>query len=372
MNTFDKSPFDFEDPKTDNSSKLTEEMDFNFEQLQPVAVVSVGEVSADLTVHNRLMMCVCPTCAVKTEVDLAQMPEHMFMINCLSCNKQIHVIRESSACRAKRQSFEINCSHCGKLLDHHAHCNSCGKSFPDFFVTVDPEKARSESRKNYIKKIWSTITDLNVSFNPSLKSTHHDAAPGYSPTRTTSGESNQLSRSYLVPALSLIVAIALTAGGVFAYKSYKSGQMFVENYVKALYCIKTGVDTNLTKSILNKTEWEAATASGRIFYPSSNANDDMDAVKLHTEIDKYMLLINKPPKKFSQAQSNLKEIHKIYVDSEKLAQSKPTSLRELSGSIETFDKKMSQTSQELKSSLPGALKQELEKAKLKYRGLKDF
>jgi len=372
MNTFDKSPFDFDDPKTGDSSPSTEELDFNFEQLQPVDVVSVDEVSADLTVHNRHMMCVCPTCAAKTEVDLAQMPEQMFVITCANCTKQIHVIRESSACRAKRQSFEINCAHCGKLLDHHAHCTSCGKPFPDFLVTVDPEKARSESRKILFKKIWSAIADLNVSFNSSFNSTHHDAASGYSPTRTTSGDSTLLSRRFLVLALNIIVAIALSAGGVYAYKSYKAGQMFVENYIKALYCINTGVDSNLTKSILNKTEWELAMASGRSFYPISNANDETDAVKLHTEIDKYMLLINEPPKKFSQAQSNLKEIHKIYVDTEKLAQSKPSSLRELSSAIETFDKKMNQASQELKSNLPGTLKQELERAKLKYRGLKDF
>jgi predicted lipoprotein len=85
-----------------------------------------------------------------------------------------------------------------------------------------------------------------------------------------------------------------------------------------------------------------------------------------------MQLMNAPPKKFSQADTKLKEIHKIYLDTESLTQARPASLAEFNSSIDTLDKKMSQTSQDLKSNLPGSLKQELEKAKLKYRGLNDF
>lgn len=372
MNTRDKSPFDFEAPETDDSFTATEELEFNFDQLQTTDVSAVEEVSTDLTVHKRVMVCVCPACAEKTEVDLAQVPEQMFVITCSSCTKQIHVIRESCACRAKRKSFEINCTHCGKLLDHHAHCNSCGKSFPDFFVTVDPEKARSESRKANLKKAWSTITDLNVSFKPSFKSTRHGAVSGYSPTRTTSDKSTLLSRRYLVSALSIFAAIALCAGGVFAYNTYTAGRMYAENYVKALYCIKTGVDSNLKKCVSHKVEWETASASGRSFSPSSNLIEETKAARLRTEIDKNLHLLHAPPKKYSQADTKLKEIYKIYVEAESLTQTKPASLKEFSSSIDTLDKKMSQASQELKSNLSGSLKQELEKAKLKYRGLKDF
>ena len=372
MNEQDKSPFDFETPKTTDSSSPTEELDFNFDQLQPTDVVSANETVSEPAVLSRLMQCVCPKCAEKTEVDLDQMPEHMFVITCSSCNKNIHVIRESCACRAKRKSFEINCALCGNLLDQHAHCNSCGKAFPDFFVTIDPEKARSESRKIFFNKVWSSITDLNVSFKPSIKSTPHDAVHGYSPTRIASGKSTKISRRYQVAIISFFVAIFLCAGGFFAYKIYTAGLIYAENYVKALYCIKTGVDVNLKKCQSTKTEWETATAAGRSFLPNSNLVEETKAAKLRTEIDKYLKLVNAPPKKFIQADSKLKEIHKVYLDSESLAQSKPTSIAEFSSSISNLDKKMSLTSQDLKSNLPSTLKQELEKAKLKYRGLKDF
>ncbi|MEI6827266.1 MAG: hypothetical protein WCK54_16860 [Desulfuromonadales bacterium] len=372
MNTFDKSPFDFEPPKTDDSSSALNELEFNFDQLKPSEGIAVDEALINLDVHNRVMQCICPMCTEKTEVDLAQMPEHMFVITCSSCHKQIHVIRESCACRAKRNSFEINCAHCGNLLDQHAHCHSCGKAFPDFFVTIDPDKARSESRKIFFNKVWSTVKDLNVSFKPSFKRTSHDAVHGYSPTRAASSDSILLSRRYRVLALGIIVAIILYAGGVFAYKTYKTGQMYAENYVKALYCLKTGVDLNLKKGVSIKSEWEKASAAGRSFSPNSNLEDETNAAKLRTEIDKYLKLVNAPPEKFIQAESKLKEIHKIYLNSESLTQTKPASLVEFSSSISNLDKKMSLTSQDLKSSLPEALKQELEKAKLKYRGLKDF
>ncbi|MFZ4859280.1 MAG: hypothetical protein ACOYL3_23120 [Desulfuromonadaceae bacterium] len=375
MNILDKSPFDFEPPKADEPNTVMEELDFNFDQLQPTDVIPAqDEIGANPAVHNRLMPCICPACAGNTEVDLEQMSEQKFIITCSGCAKQIHVIRESSACRAKRKSFEINCAHCGNLLDHHAHCKSCGKSFPDFFVIVDPAKARSESRKVLLKKVWTAITDLNVSFKPSFNRSSQKAVHGYSPTKITSrsSESSLLSRRYLVPALSLIVAIALCAGGVFAYKAYATGQMYAENYIKALYCIKTGIDTNLKRCVVIKTDWETATVAGRSFLPNNNLVEETKASKLRTEIDKYMQLINTPPKKFYQADSKIKEFHKVYLGSESLRQARLTSLVEFSSSINTLDKKMSQISQEIKSNLPGTLKQELEKAKLKYRGLNDF
>ncbi|MDD2898836.1 MAG: hypothetical protein PHI31_09005, partial [Desulfuromonadaceae bacterium] len=166
--------------------------------------------------------------------------------------------------------------------------------------------------------------------------------------------------------------VVLLTGGIFAYKSYVSAQMYAENYIKALYCIKTGADANLKKGMSNKAQWESAIAAGRSFSPVSNTVEETKAVKLRTEVEKYMQLINEPSSKFTKAHSNLKEFYKVYVDTETLPQSKPGSVLELSRLIDNLNKKMSQTSQDLKSSLPESLKQELEKARLKYRGMNDF
>jgi hypothetical protein len=350
--------------------------ELNTDQPEPINIIDPVAVTVDTVDPGRLMECVCPKCAQKTEVDLALMSENGFVTTCQSCKKEIHVIRESCACRARRRAHEINCVYCGKQLDHHAHCHSCAKPFPDYFVTVNPDAARSKARSEFFQKKLAAIRDLNFSFKPTFSRSSKDAGTKYSPTSKTSiaaqGKSKPTTQRYAVLAISLIVVIVLAAGGTFAYNSYKSGQLFAENYIKALYCIKTGVDTNLKTSASMKTEWETAALSGRSLSPSISSKDEAKAVKLRSEVDKNMQKISEPPKKFSQANNSLMEVHKIYLETEALIASKPKSLPEFSSSIDNLEKKMSQTSQSLKSNLPDALKQELEKAKLKYRGLTDF
>lgn len=374
MNPNNNSPFSFEDFIADDTSAATGKNDFGFDLIQPVtdfSPVDEEQVVAPPDL-SRIMACVCPKCAEKTDVDLAHVPENMFAIACSSCNTQIHVIRESSACRAKRKSFEIHCATCGEMLDHRAHCHSCGKPFPDFLVIVNPDEIRSKSRQEFLKKSWGAVTDFKDSISSVFERKPRNKMSGYSPTRVTSGKSTVTSGKYVLPTISLIVAIALCAGGAFAYKSYKAAQIYGENYVKALYCIKTGFDTNLKKCVANKAEWESATASGRSFSPSNNAKEETKAAKLRNEVEKYMQMMNNPSGKFVSSQTNLEEIHKIYVDTESLVQSKPKSPQELGNSIENLRNKMSQASQGLKSSLPDSLKRELETAKLKYRSLNDF
>ena len=395
LNENDNSPFNFdaldaddpfapsETPELKTAELNTEKLniaelttaELNTDQPEPVNIIDPFEVTPDKADPGRLMECVCPKCAQKTEVDLALMSENGFITTCESCKKEIHVIRESCACRAKRKSGEINCVNCGKLLDHHAHCHSCAKPFPDYFVTVDPDAARSKARSEFFQKKWAAIRDLDFSFNAFGRSPK-DAVSGYSPASKTvsaaKGTSGLLTRKYAVLAVSLIVAVALAAGGSFAYNSYKAGQVYAENYIKALYCIKTGVDTNIKTSATMKTEWESAALSGRSVAPSISGKDEAKAVKLRGEVDKYLQKISEPPKKFSEANNSLMEIHKIYLETEALIVSKPNSLRELGSSIDGLDKKMSQSVLALKSTLPDSLKQELANAQVKYRGLKDF
>jgi len=390
LNENDTPPFNFdaldaddpfapsETPELNTAELNTPELNtekLHADQPESVNIIDPFEVTPEKAEPDRLMECVCPKCAQKTEVDLALVPENGFVTTCESCKSEIHVIRESCACRAKRKSGEINCVNCGKPLDHHAHCHSCAKPFPDYFVTVDPDAARSKARSEFFQKKWAAIRDLDFSFNAFGRSPK-DAVSGYSPTTKTvsaaKGTSGLLSRKYVVLAVGLIVAVALAAGGTFAYNSYKTGQIYAENYIKALYCIKTGVDTNLKTSASMKAEWESASLSGRSFSPIISSKDEAKAVKLRGEVDKILQKISEPPKKFSEANNSLMEIHKIYLETEALIVSKPNSLRELGSSIDGLDKKMSQSVQALKSTLPDSLKQELANAQLKYRGLKDF
>jgi hypothetical protein len=371
----DKSIFDFEMPEADDSFKLKDDSELDFGQPEQNDLINLDNEIADQSEQLRVMECVCPKCAEKTEIDLALMPENGFVTTCSSCNKQIHIMRESCACRAKRKSFEINCADCGKLLDQRPHCPSCGKIFPDYFVAFNPEDVRRKSRKEFFYNKWIAVRDLNISFAPTFKGRSHDSthgySPAYAPVHTSAGTSKLLSRKYAVLTVLLLVTFALIGAGAFAYNYHKSGQSYAENYFKTLYCIKTGVDSNVKTFTLLKTEWESASAAGRSFSPRISY-DEARSIKLRGEIDNYMQKLSKPPKRFSQANENLNKIHNVYLDSETLIQSKPISLQELSNSIDNLNKKMSTASQELKSNLPDSLKPELANAKLKYRGLKEF
>jgi hypothetical protein len=376
VNLDDKSIFDFYTPKAKDSSTSNDGPEFEFDQPEPGDFINLDNEIVDLTELNRLMECICPKCGEKTELDLALMPENGFVIACSSCNKKIHIIRESCACRAKRKSYEINCANCGKLLDQQPHCQSCGKIFPDYFVTFNQDDARRKARNEFFCNKWAAIRDMEISFRPAFKGEAYDAALGYSPVRkhfdTSTGRSALFSRRFAVIVTTLIVMCALVAAGLFAFDYHKSGLNYAENYIKALYCIKTGIDSNVKSGTSLKTEWESATASGKSFSPRISNYDETKSVKLESEIDKYMQKLSKPPKGFSRANESLTKIHNIYLESEALVRSRPTTLQELNISLENLNKQMRLASQDLKSDLPDSLKKEMEQAKLKYRGMKDF
>lgn len=374
MNQNDNSKIYNGPAAADDFFTISEDTTFSFDDSQDDEFVELDEEIIDQDEPGRRMACVCPKCAGKTDIDLTQVSENGFVISCSSCRKQIHIIRESCACRAKRKSFEINCVYCGKQLAQHAHCHTCGKLFPDYFVCVNPDDVRRKARSDFFSSKLAAIKDLRFSLKPSFDSPSRDDAAVYSPARRSvsavSGASSVFSRKFAVLSTVLVVAIALIAASVIAYNSYKSGQVYAETYFKALYCIKTGFDTNLTNCTSLKTQWESTPGQGPS--NSSGNKDDAKSLKLRSDIDKYMLMLSEPPKKYLQANANLTKIHKIYLDSEMLLASKPTSPQQFGGSIDSLNKNMSQASQELKSNLPEELQQELVTAKLKYRGLKDF
>jgi hypothetical protein len=390
MNKNENSPFDFEqlgsvDQPDDNdlfslenSSEFIPSGDFGFDIDPPDTdeLVQPDEQVADQYTSSRVMECICPKCTEITEVNLALMPDKGFVVACSSCSKQMYVIRESSARRARRKSHEINCVNCGKVLDQHAHCYSCGTQFPDFFVTFNPEDARRKSRSDFFSQKLAAIKNLNFSLKPNLAKSSHGSTLAYSPvrhsTKTLSTKSSATTRRYLVFAVSIIAAIAIVAGGIFAYNSSKSEQMYAENYFKTLYCLKVGIDSNIAVSTSVKTEWESALKAGTKFTPGISSKAETDAANLRSTIDKYMQKTGEPAKKFAQIHNSLLTIHNIYMESESLLQSRPNSLQGLTTSVDSISKKMRAATAEFKSNIPESFKKELETTKLKYRDMKDF
>jgi hypothetical protein len=383
MSAQDKFSFDFDDPQIVDSKQLSDDTSFDFETprvddvpLSPadsdLGPFQLHEENVDQIEPDRIMECVCPGCSGRTKIDVSVMPDNKLKITCASCGKPMYVIRESGACRAKRKLAELHCANCCNQLDHHTYCHTCGKAFPDYFVTVNPDEVRRKSRKDIYNQLWQRVAKFNVSFYPSFESTHHHETPRYSPVRHTTSKPGLFSRSYLASGVGLAVLIMLLAGGMFAYNYYKVEKMYAENYIKTLYCIKTGLDTNLKKCLAQKVEWESSNVSGRSFSPGINTLEEAKAVKLRAEIDKHLNSLAKTPKKYSNASMSLKNYLQVYLESDTLLKERPESLSEFSRSIDTLDKKANQVKQEIKSNIPGQLKQELDKARTKYKSLKEF
>lgn len=376
MNINDNSEFDFDLPDGDDPFSLHESSDFNFDSPQTDEPVASDEDVIDLTDFVRLMVCVCPKCTEKTEISLEEMPEDGFVITCSSCNKQVHIVKESCAKRATRKSHEINCANCGNLLDQHAHCNSCGTIFPDYFVTFNPEDARRKNRKEFIFKKINALKNLDFSFKRPVAvsaGAHTDAVYDYSYSASNkAAKKGLLSRKQMIFVTSMIITIILAASAFYAYNHYKIRQIYADNYIKTLYGIKTGIDLNLAACSKLKTEWESASSSGRSFSPATNSKDEARSFKLRTEVDKYMQKMKETPKEYLVAGTSLTNIHKLYLDSETLIASRPNTLQEFNKSVESINSRMAQVSKELKSNLPDSLKSELDKARLKYSNLKDF
>lgn len=371
MNLTDNS--NFVPVKSKDSFTMSDEFEFNIEHKRSDMFNPLDDEIIDLTEQVRIMDCHCPHCSERVEVDLAAMPESGFEISCSFCNTQMQIQRESCVCRARRKSHEISCANCGNSLDHHAHCHSCGVISPDYFVTVNPQDARRKARKKYFHDKLDALKSLNLSLTPA--NDHVSASEQYHPKRiesATDASSMLWLKKTVLIVTCLIISIGLISAGVFAYNSYKSEQAFAQNYCQTLYCIKIGVDTNVKALTLMKSEWEAALASGKPFSPSIGSKDQIKATKLRNEIDAFMQKVGKPPKRFLKSSESMTELHKVYLSSETLTQSRPGSPQELGSSLEVVNKKMTLATKELKSSLSGPLIKELETAKLKYRGLKDF
>lgn len=348
---------------------------FNFDLLEHEEVSASGEEDTHVSERGRVMECLCPKCSETTAIDLAEMPEDGFVAHCSACNATLHVVRESCACRAKRQSHEICCANCGSRLDQRVHCASCGVMYPDYLVLINPDDVRRRARKDFIVKKWAALRDLEFSFRPVRSGSSKEAAHLYVPQKFADDEladKSLVTRKLAAISLGIIVTIALVAAGVFAYTAHQREKLYAQNYFKAIYGIKTGVDTNLKTCLAMKAEWEKAANTGMRYSPLVSTNDEMKSAKLRGEIDKIVKLMDEPPKKLAPTKDRLLAMYTIYLESDALINSKPNSLQEFSTTIDNLDKKMKVASNDVKSNLPDSLKEELQNARLKFRGMGDF
>jgi type II secretory pathway pseudopilin PulG len=302
------------------------------------------------------MKCSCPKCDANIQVDLPHIPENGIATPCPECNSRFWINKESFACRALKKEGKLYCAQCSNELNHKIVCPSCGVLFPDFCVVQT-----SKPVKRQLKKPGVTVS---FSLRPAQQK-----IPGIS----TSGKTSSKSRKSLVTIVSLLMLVALlSAVGVVAYNKRKAEQEFTRYYILAVYGIKTGADLDLNQCAKLSADWRTKMTAGQNFQPRISPVDEARLTKVKVEVDIVMQRLDKSPKNFISANAKLAKLYGIYAQLHSLTLAPPSSLAGFTDSATKSENDFRQAVQEFKTALPTELLAEINKAKTKYKGLRDF
>jgi len=320
------------------------------------------------TEGERTLICSCPKCSVKIELDLTQIVEDTTANICPECRARFVLTRESFARRATRKAGEINCAQCGEQLDHSLYCPSCKALYPNYYAAEFPDAAKKRARQNRdlfgsLKNIsfeWRSISAPSTSYKPVLLDSEAWQEPvGWN-------------KKHIVTGVSAVVIVALIAVGVSLYSHAKAKSQYATSYVMALYGIKTGTDLSLKLCDKISADWTAKYSSGQNDPPAISVDDENQLNKVKLQTDNYLQKLNKPPAAFTESNGKLINLNGLFLKLHAAAL-KP------SGTITNFVDQTKKTENDfiaatadLKKNLPKELSEELEIAKAKYRGLKDF
>ncbi len=350
--------------------KDTDDFAFQFEQPQAVPPRDDEPGSAGQSSTTSLI-CSCPTCGADVETQPTDADQPL-AATCPACNSALSVIRESSANRVRRRSRKLNCANCGSLLDHHSHCTSCGTLFPDYHVAVKPEEVLRKARTQRLSDVRQSLARFNISL-------YFDffRKPGQEQRKRRPEPAAVSSKSLLTPhvqrlLISLLIVTVLVGGLSYAFRVHMKQQQFAKSYTKAIYSMKTGADFN--QKVCNRivTEWKTALETGAAFSPGQNDEEKARTDKIRGEVAKIMGQLDNPPKKFAQAHQKLIQLRGAYQKTTDLIASPPETLQAFTASVDQAESGFRTAAQDLKGSMPDALKEELERAKQKYRGMKEF
>lgn len=324
------------------------------------------------------MICTCPKCGAKTEIDISQIPDSGTSARCSACNSTYLVNRESIGSRATRKGGAINCAQCGKELDASLVCSSCGEMYPDYFVPETPEAVR----KRRIRMMIDTIGRLkDVSFElgsrtpPTIdfRRERRPAAVREKPRDAIREAPVEKVRSrYLKLGVGFLTAVLLLSGGTLYQRQQKAKQQYATDYVRAIYLIKTGTDLSLKACAKMSEEWKAKALAGQSGTPHVSAKEETALMKVRTEVDVYMRKTYTPPKGFVPARENLSKLQGAYMTLHAIALSPPGTQSALTDSAARSEADFKKCATELKANLPKELAEELRKGAIRRKELQDL
>jgi predicted Zn finger-like uncharacterized protein len=303
------------------------------------------------------MTCSCPKCHAQIEVDLSRMPENGTFMPCPECKTRFWLNKESYARRALIKEGQIYCDQCGKELDHKIVCTACGVMYPDYYLVQASKPPRRQVEK----------PDFNISF--SLK----PAKQTYAYTYTGTTKSSERSPNNILKRLGLLALVAILAvGAVSLYQKIQREKQYAKNYIRVLYTIKLGTDVGLNTCAKISTDWKTKMDAGQNFAPHISEADESKLNKIKDTTDVFMQKLNEPPKKFITCKDKLANLYGIYTKLHAIAIAPSGSLSSFTDSTAKSQTDFNIAVKDLKGSLPLELSEELQKARKRYKALRDI
>jgi hypothetical protein len=296
--------------------------------------------------------------------------------NCSACNARLQIIRESFARMAYGSSSGKSCASCGGRLGAGINCSACGALFPDFFVAADPAVVKRQARERKRQQMMSVFRGIEFSFPDFKRSATVTAKPVYTAnTATNSLTFSSFAISGKLPKIiaGILLVAAISGGGYALYAKNKAEQLYVSNYFKALYAIKTGADISLMVTSRISSDWKVTQDSGGSFSALPSTDELSSLNKVKSKVDKMIgTELANPPEKFALSRDGLIKLNDQYSKLYVLASAPPKSLAELNSASQKASASFDEATRSLKSTLPEVMSAELVNAKKKYKNLKDF
>ena len=313
------------------------------------------------------MMCTCPKCHAKIELELPEVTEAGTPGACPACNARFMVHRESFGGRALRKSNEISCAHCGSELGPQMHCMVCGAQFPDYLVpTLGRKRARRVSKKIKLdtspfpqtQRVTSQLPSLEMSMRPEAAK----ALPVY-PSSTRRAKP-------LLVAVSLLLVVALVAAGSVFYLKIKAEKAYAKNFVLATYCIQTGFDRGLKSTARISAEWKGKMDAGQAYSARPSPDDERDFGIISRKLTPVLGKLTPAPEKFASCNDRLNKLQAVYNNLRSLVLAPGNSQQIFADTSSKLENDYRLAVKEYKTGMPQEIMEELVSASLKFKGLR--
>jgi hypothetical protein len=317
---------------------------------------------------ERTLICSCPKCSTKIELNLSQIVDDATPNSCPECNARYVLTRESFARRASRKAGEINCVNCGGELDHSQYCPTCKVLYPDYYAAESPDSAKKRARQNrelfgWLKNFsfeWNSSSTPSTDYSPILM----DSEPWQEPVGWK--------KKNIVIGVSAAVLVALIALSLNVYSHVKARKQYAESYVMALYGIKIGTDLGLKACGKISADWTAKSSSGQSTPPQISVDEENQLNKVKALADKHLQKLSDPPSAFLESNERLLKLNGIFIKLHSAALKPSGTVTSFVESTQKAENDFNATSAELKKNLPAELSKLLEIVKTKYSTMKDF